>query len=219
MKSLNVTRIVMRVNTLVFLALMALFVRRRAQRVQRTVALGLAASVALQYLLPLVLDLAMLGSVRVDRFSNKLETGVDIDRRSGYPIFRAKYNDPESFQDYVFVYDPTDVHFDSYSVNYTRRARKFNSSRRRDKGSVFPEDGNLRMISLPGAAGVASTYRQPSGSKDANFVSSIIVQFFYEKGGKTDAEHQVKLANFRNIGTKGRFMIKKNGKFEDVVRM
>lgn len=218
MKAENVTRMLVRVNTLAFLALAVYFVKSKSQGSKRRVLVAIAASVALQYMLPLLMDLAMLGSVRVDASSNKLVTESDVDRRSGGMIFRAKYNDPESFQDYVFAYDPAKVYFDRYSVNYTRRSRKFNSGPRSDKGEAFPGEKDWRMISLPAAAGVGRTYRQPSGSKDPNFVSSVIVQFFYEKGNKTEAEHEEKLAKFKNIEGSGRFMIKQGGKFETVQR-
>lgn len=216
---MNVTRILLRANAAAFVLLILFAFRRKSLRSERRLALAIAASVALQYVLSLVMDLGMLGIVRVDATSNKVMVETDVERRTGNLIFRAKYSDPESFQDYVYVYDPSEVYFDSYSVNYTRRSRPFNSGRRRGAGESFPGDGRLRMISLPASARVARTYKQPSGSKDPNFVSSINVQFFYERGGKSDAEHAEKVAKFGNMGSKGRFMIKKNGVFEDVERL
>ncbi len=213
------SKILIRVNTLAFVALVVLLSTGRAKRMQRGLTMAVAASVALQYLLPLVVDLAMLGWVRVDGTSNKLMMEWEINRRTNDPYLRTKYSDPESFQDYVFVYDPTEVHFDSYSVNYQRRSRTFNSGRRRYTGRVFPGNANLRMISIPATAGVSRGYRQPSGTRHSNFVSGIFAQFFYERAGKSDTEHEEKLAKFRNMKTKGRFMIKKDGVFEDVQRL
>jgi hypothetical protein len=222
MRTVNVTKTLLRVNTLAFVGLAVFLIKGKgtAPRMQRRLAMAVAASVALQYLLPLVMDAAgMLGGVRVDASSNKLMVEWDFDRQTKDPYFRSKYSDPESFQDYVFVYDPSDVHFDSYSANYTRRSRKLNGPRRSDKGEVFPGDPSLRMISIPEAAGAPRTYRQPSGSKDPGFVSSITAQFFYQSAGKSVAENAEKLAKFQRIETKGRFLIKTNGMFEEVPRL
>ena len=81
------------------------------------------------------------------------------------------------------MYDPSEVYFDSYSVNYTRRLRPFNSGRLRGAGESFPGDGRLRMICLPASARVARAYKQPSGSKDSNFCVEHQRAFFYERGG------------------------------------
>lgn len=216
----GVTKFLLRANTLAFVGLVVFFLKgKKAQGMQRGLAMALAASVALQYLLPVVMDLAMLGAVRVDETSNKLMVEWDFDRKTNDLYFLTKYSDPESFQDYVFVYDPSEVHFDSYNANYTRRSRKFNGPRRSDKGQVFPGDPTLRMISLPAAAGAPMSYRQPSSSKNPGFVSGITAQFFYKSEGKSSAEHDEKLAKFKNIETKGRFMIKTNGAFQDVERL
>ena len=60
-----------------------------------------------------------MGSIRLDSDSNTLLDIFTFEK--GSHIYRTKYRDPASFDDYVFVFDPSEVHFDSYSVNYVRR--------------------------------------------------------------------------------------------------
>lgn len=237
MNATNVTDIAIRVNTLVFLLLvgraMRLYERGMAlyfggksvtsmASIGKNLATALAVSVGLQFVLPqipaLMARLGVLGKVRVDIDSDKLFTETAVNPNTDVRIFRAKYKDPDSFQDYVFVFDPKEVAFDRYSVNYSRRKGRVNSLSRYDKGEVFPEDPSLRMISLPKAAGVSRRYAQPSSSKDPNFVANVIIHFFYERGGRTDAEHEAALEKFQNIGKKGRFMARRDGQYEEVPR-
>jgi hypothetical protein len=86
------------------------------------------------------------------------------------------------------------------------------------KGVVFPEDVSKRMISLPTTAKAKRTYDQPLGSRSNSFLMSVIVQFFYNRGDRTDVEHVSDFAKFKAIGTKGRFMVLKNGVYVDVKR-
>jgi hypothetical protein len=162
--------------------------------------------------------LPLLGGIRLDADSDKLLVETTTDRRTGDAIIRVKYKDPDSFQDYVFVYDPKDVYFDSYSVNHRRRSKQQNSGRRTSPGVPFPPDAALRMISLPAAANASTTYRQPGSSRDNNFVNDIIVQFFLAKDGKSEDEYAEKLEKFNAILSKGRFMVRKGDAFVDVER-
>ena len=151
--------------------------------------------------------LSTLGAVRVDADSNKLLVASSVER--GSKVFRAKYKDPESFDDYVFVYDPSEVLFDSYSVNFTRRDGSRNSGRLTRKGEIFPGDASKRMISLAGAArSNARKYVQPSGSRAKDFVSGITVQFFLT-GTRSEEEN----ARFQAVGERGQFMVRKGGKY------
>jgi hypothetical protein len=149
------------------------------------------------------------GKIRLDEDSDKLVTimtGVDK------LTYRARYKHPDSFEDYVFVYDPSNVYFDTFGVTYTRQNRKFGSDLMDTKGSIFPNEPSLRMISLPAAAGVSKRYTQPSGSKDGNFVVSILTQFFFDPSQNSAAN----LTKFQAIATKGRFMVKKDGQYVEV---
>lgn len=183
---------------------------------RRSLVIGLA--IAITFASGFYFLLPHLGGVRVDADSNKLMTMTTTDRKTNAHIFRAKYRHPESFQDYVFVYDPKEVTFDRYSVNYQRRKGKINSGPKVNMGEVFPENREMRMISMPGAVGMTRKYTQPSGSKDPNFVQDIVVQFFLDKGERTDAEYEAALEKFKDMGTKGRFMVKKEGEFVEVAR-
>jgi hypothetical protein len=206
-------------NTL-FLVLMGLtrvifyFAQNRNDASVDKLMLVFGASAVLQVILFFLVEFQ--GGINLDADSDKLLVESVQDTKTG--IFRAKYKDPDSFSDYVFVYDPAEVHFDSYSVNYTRRGGKSNSGRVTAKGEKFPGDTTKRMISLPETAGVRRPYKQPSGSRMKTFVSSIIVQFFYNRGDRTDVEHASDFAKFKAIGTKGRFMVKQDGKYVDVKR-
>lgn len=148
------------------------------------------------------------GGIRLDADSDMLMTRMI---EGSTMIYRTKYRDPDSFQEYVFVYDPKEVYFDKYSVNYTRQNLKLNSGMKDNKGVVFPDDPSKRMISLPRAANAPGSYRQPKGSRDGNFLVNVIAQFFYTPRGDSD-----ELARFQAIASKGRFMVKKDGKYVDV---
>ena len=152
------------------------------------------------------------GSIRLDADSNTILDIFTFEK--GSDIYRVKYRDPASFEDFVFVFDPSEVHFDSYSVNYVRRDGARTGGVRSDKGGVFPGDVSKRMISLPAAAGAISRrYTQPSSSRANNFVSAITAQFFYTRGGRTDQEHQDALAKFKALETNGQFMAMRGGVF------
>jgi len=114
----------------------------------------------------------------------------------------------------VFVFDPTEVHFDSYSVNYVRRDDARTGGMRSHKGAAFPGYVSKRMISLPGSAGVRSRwYTQPSSSRDRRFVSAITAQFFYTRGDRSEEEHREALAKFHSLDTKGQFMVLRRGRY------
>jgi hypothetical protein len=147
---------------------------------------------------------------RVDVDSNMLMTQMT----GGNPMsYLTRYRNPDSFEDYVFAYDPKEVYFDTFSVFYTRQRTKLSSGMLTNKGGVFPDDPTKRMISLPMAANASRVYRQPSSSKDGNFVVSINASFFYTPKGNAE-----ELEKFKAISSKGRFMVKKNGKYRDVQR-
>lgn len=156
-----------------------------------------------------------MGSIRLDADSNTI---LDIYTfEQGSYVYRAKYRDPMSFEDYVFVFDPSEVVFDSYAVNYARRDGARNGGMRTDKGVVFPGDVSKRMISLPGSAGAFTRrYTQPSSSRANNFVSAITAQFFYTRGSRSEEAHQDALAKFRTLDTRGQFMVLRNGVFVPV---
>lgn len=136
------------------------------------------------------------GSIRLDADSNTILAMFTSER--GNNIFRAKFKDPASFEDYVFVFDPSEVHFDTYGVNLVRRDGAKGGGTRSDKGSVFPNDASKRMISLTGAANASTRrYNQPSSSRASNFVSAITAQFFYTRGDRSEEEHQEALAKHR----------------------
>ena len=148
------------------------------------------------------------GSIRLDADSNT------IMKMSSSTVFRTKFKDPASFEDYVFVFDPSEVHFDTYGVNYVRRDGARSGGMRSDKGVVFPNDASKRMISLPGAANALSRrYTQPSSSRASNFVSAITAQFFYARGNRSEEDHQEALAKFRALETKGQFMVVRGGRY------
>lgn len=138
------------------------------------------------------------------------------------PATRRSLLTPRSIEaqssDYVFVYDPSEVYFDSFSVNYTRRDGKRNSGPQTSKGGAFPEDAAKRMISLPKAAKAPVRYNQPSSSRAKNFVSGITVQFFYTRGERTDEQHESMLAQFQALATKGQFLVRRGGAYEPVAR-
>lgn len=176
---------------------------------------GLTASLVLAgilYVIVLLFQHFMTGAIRFDEDSNKLVTlmmGGGGDKFT----YRARYKHPDSFQDYVFVYDPSEVYFDNFNVNYTRQNRRFISGTVDTKGSIFPDEPSLRMISLPLAAGVSSRgYKRPSSGEDGNFVVSILTQFFFDPKQNSAAN----LAKFQAIATKGRFMVKKDGQYVEV---
>jgi len=153
-----------------------------------------------------------LGSIRLDADSNTILDIFTIERGSN--VYRAKYRDPASFEDYVFVFDPDEVHFDSYSVNYVRRDGARTGGMRSHQGAVFPQDGSKRMISLPGSSGMRSRwYTQPSSSRDRSFVSAITVQFFYTRGDRSEEEHREALDKFHSLDTKGQFMVLRRGRY------
>ena len=154
--------------------------------------------------------------VRLDADSNKLLSELTVEGPSN--VFRAKYKDPLSFNDYVFVYDPSEVYFDSYSVNYARRNGRRLSGPQTRKGDAAPGDATKRMISLPAAANVASRYNQPSSSRAANFVSGITVQFFYTRGERSEEQHADMLAKFQALATKGQFLVRRGDAYTPVAR-
>ena len=154
--------------------------------------------------------------VRLDADSNKLLSELTMEGPSN--VFRAKYKDPLSFNDYVFVYDPSEVYFDSYSVNYARRNGRRLSGPQTRKGDAAPGDATKRMISLPAAANVASRYNQPSSSRAANFVSGITVQFFYTRGERSEEQHADMLAKFQALATKGQFLVRRGDAYTPVAR-
>ena len=129
--------------------------------------------------------------------------------------YRTKFHKPHSFEDYVFVYDPTEVYFDVFSVRYKMQRKSYNSGRlnMNTEERVFPDDASKRMISLPLAAGSPSRrYTQPSSDRDPNFLVSIVMQFFFHSTpGRT-----CDLAKFQDISTMGQFMVKKNGIYVDI---
>jgi len=154
--------------------------------------------------------------VRLDADSNKLLSELTVEGPSN--VFRAKYKDPLSFNDYVFVYDPSEVYFDSYSVNYARRDGRRLSGPQTRKGDAAPGDPAKRMISLPAAANVASRYTQPSSSRARNFVSGITVQFFYTRGERSEEQHASMLAKFEALATEGQFLVRRGDAFQPVAR-
>ena len=189
----------------------ALVYRGGGNTAQKLTPLAVASVVCVIILLGLYLG-PTLGAVSVDRDSNTLlyMTNFEV----GSFVYRVKYRDPGSFDDYVFVYDPMESSFDSYSVNYSRRDGARSSGRMFDKGEVFPDDPSKRMVSLPAAARAPTRrYIQPSSSRAKNFVSSIIVQFFYVRGDKPEDNHQDALAKFNALATKGQFMVKRGGAY------
>jgi hypothetical protein len=163
----------------------------------------------------LVMKALSLG-VRLDANSNKLLSELTMEGESH--VYRAKYKDPQSFHDYVFVYDPSEVYFDSYGVNYTRRDGRRNSGLQTSKGDAFPGNAAKRMISLPAAANAPSRYNQPSSSRAKNFVSGITVQFFYKRGERSEEQHESMLAKFEALATKGEFLVRRGGRYQPVVR-
>lgn len=159
----------------------------------------------------------VLGAIRLDRNSNKLMTQLKMERNSH--IFRAKFKDPDSFDDYVFVFDPNEVHFDWYSVNYSRRDGTRNSGEVYNKGAVFPDDPSKRVISMPRAARANTRrYAQPRSSRAKNFVSSIITTFAYTRKDESEEVYQELLAKFQALATKGQFMIKRRSNYKPVER-
>ena len=162
--------------------------------------------------------LPLLGGIRLDADSNKMLTERTVDFKSGEEIIRTIFKHPDSFEDYVFVYDPTEVFFDAYSVNHRRQKSKLNSGRRSGSTGIFPPDPSKRMISISSAAGASQGYRQPRSSRDGTFIHDITIQFFYGKGDKNDDEHAEKLEKFNAILTKGQFMIKRGNTFVEVER-
>lgn len=112
------------------------------------------------------------------------------------------------------MHKPMRNRVDQYSVNYTRQGGKLNSGMVDGKGVVFPDDPSKRMISLPAAANAPRSHKQPKGSRDRNFLVSIVAQFFYTPGLNPVGD----LSKFQAIATNGRFMVLKNGKYMDVQR-
>lgn len=145
--------------------------------------------------------------------SNKLFAQKAKNAEGTQFIVRAKYVDPRSFDDYVFVYDPTETYFDSFVVTLNRRRGKINSGYKTIKGIPFPQDDSKRMISLHHAVGGRYAYIRPSATDDPNRLSVIWTQFFYERGLKTDEQHADALAKFNTILAKGSFLIKTKGMY------
>ena len=176
-----------------------------------------AVAVVIGLVVGLILHKAMglssrVGSIRLDADSNTILAMFANER--GNNIYRAKFRDPASFEDYVFVFDPSEVHYDTYGVNYVRRDGARGGGTRTDKGVVFPNDASKRMISLTGAANAPSRrYGQPSSSRANNFVSAITAQFFYTRGDRSEEEHQAALAKHRALGTNGQFMVLRGGSY------
>jgi hypothetical protein len=153
-----------------------------------------------------------LGSIRLDPDSNTVVRMFTM--LGGNHIYRVKFRDPASFQDYVFVFDPSEVHFDTYGVNYARRDGARGGGTRTDKGAPFPDDASKRMISLTGSANAPTRgYTQPRSSRARNFVSAITAQFFYTRGDRSEEEHEEALAKFRALGTNGQFMVMRGGRY------
>lgn len=167
------------------------------------------------------------GGVRVDIDSDRMTTETYFDEKRGHHVHRVRYMNPRSFEDCVVAYNPEEVAFDWYSVNYSRRKERINSGPRSNEGEVFPGDLDMRMISLPAAAGARRLYRQPFGRRAPNFVNSIVVQFFLQKvdapEDQQDEEavenfqhYESALQKFQNFETKGSLLVKRNGQFVPV---
>lgn len=139
------------------------------------------------------------------------------------------YFKPSSFDDYVFVYDPEVVLFDTMAMTLARRGKKsmrMQTLARKDLpmsvSEMFPGDEDLRMISLPKMLGVSRSYRTPGSrsltSPSLHVVSRLRAHFFYRrKQGDSSEEHAENFAKFIRVVTHGRFMKLVDGAYEEVV--
>ncbi len=111
-----------------------------------------------------------------------------------------KYENPRSFKDFVFVYDPASAYFDAYSVqvSYNRWVNPYlKSGRQTDKGSLLPADPSKKALFI------YSNYTRPSEST-SKYINSITLQCFYLK--RQDAnEHREYLARFDKLRESAEF--------------
>lgn len=147
--------------------------------------------------------------------SNKLFAQKARNAQGTQFIVRTRYVDPQSFEDYVFVYDPAVTYFDTFIVTLNRSRGKTSSGHKSIKGVPFPMDNSKRMISLQHSVARRYSYVRPRRD-DGTTTSTIWTQFFYYRGLRTDEQHADALAKFNTILTEGKFFVKVNGTYTPV---
>lgn len=137
--------------------------------------------------------------------SNKLSCEFDFIRQEADTyVYRGKYDKPAKYNACIFLFDPSEVYFDSYAI--TCRGRISRSS---SKGSVFADDPSKSMISISGAV--------PCPNSEGS-LESVTITFTYRRGGRPDNEHQDALAKFEALHTKGQFMVLRSGSYEPLAK-
>jgi hypothetical protein len=130
-------------------------------------------------------------------------------------VFRGHFIHPESFEAFVFVYDPVLASFDNLMVTMYKNKVTRATGRVSMVGAVFPDDPTKRMISIYRLISGVDSYIQPR-STSPDFLRGVLVQFFLSSDGKTADQYSEAAARFNALPTIGKFMVRRNGRFQEI---